>query len=407
MKALLLENISGVAAAAFKAADYEVEMVSAALDEAELASRMRDVNVLGVRSKTKVSSRVLDAAPNLLAVGAFCIGTDKIVLPECSERGVAVFNDPHSNSRSVAELAIGEIIMLVRRVFASSTDLHAGKWKKSAAGSHEVRGLTLGIIGYGKIGSQISDLAENLGMRVIFTDAADVLARGNAKRVSLDELLAAADVVTLHVDGRDTNRSFFNAEKFKAMKDGASLLNLSRGYVVDIEALAEAIKSGKIQGAAIDVFPQEPENSQPFMSALRGLPNVILTPHVGGSTEEAQEAIGSFVSSRLVDYVRTGNTVLSVNFPHCHMEATEGNHRLMHLHRNVPGMLLHINELLAKRGINIERQVLDTRGQLGYAIYDINREFDQSLMDELQSIPHTIRVRVSESIERMLSSVSA
>lgn len=407
MKALLLENISGVAASAFSNAGYEVERVSAALGENELAPRMRDVTVLGVRSKTRVSNRVLDAAPNLLAVGAFCIGTDKIGLPECSDRGVAVFNDPHSNSRSVAELALGEIIMLVRRVFANSTDLHQGKWKKSATGCHEVRGLTLGIVGYGKIGSQLSDLAENLGMRVIFTDVADVLARGNAKRVSLDELLSTSDVITLHLDGRDGNRNFLNADKFKAMKDGVSLLNMSRGFVVDLDALAEAIKSGKVQGAAIDVFPQEPENSQPFLNVLRGLPNVILTPHIGGSTEEAQENIGSFVSSRLIDYARTGNTVLSVNLPQCRLEPTEGNHRLMHLHRNVPGMLLHINELLAKRGINIERQVLDTRGQLGYAIYDINREFDQSLMDELQAIPHTVRVRVSESIERVLSGVGA
>ncbi len=407
MKALLLENISGVAAAGFASAGYEVERISAALGEDELAPKMHDVAVLGVRSKSKVSRRVLDAAPNLVAVGAFCIGTDKIDLAECTERGVAVFNDPHSNSRSVAELALGEIIMLMRRIFANSMDLHAGKWKKSATGCHEVRGLTLGIIGYGKIGSQLSDLAENMGMRVIFTDVADVLARGNAKRVPLDELLATADVITLHVDGRDSNRNFFDAEKLSAMKHGAVLVNLSRGWVVDLHALAEAIKSGKVQGAAIDVFPKEPENGQPFTNVLQGLPNVILTPHIGGSTEEAQENIGSFVSSRLMDYVRTGSTVLSVNFPHCQLEPTEGNHRLMHLHRNVPGMLLHINELLAKRGINIERQVLDTRGQYGYAIYDINQEFDQSLMDELEAIPHTIRVRVSEALGRKLASVNA
>lgn len=403
MKALLLENISGVAASAFKSAGFAVETLSAALDEHELAPKMRDVTVLGVRSKSKVSTRVLDAAPNLLAVGAFCIGTDKIGLPECSDRGVAVFNDPHSNSRSVAELALGEMIMLMRRVFANSTDLHAGKWKKSAAGCHEVRGLTLGIIGYGKIGSQLSDLAENLGMRVIFTDVADVLARGNAKRVSLEELLSTADVITLHVDGRDFNRNYFNAEKFRMMKDGVCLINLSRGFVIEMEALAEAIKSGKVAGAAIDVYPQEPENTQPFQSVLQGLSNVILTPHIGGSTEEAQENIGSFVSSRLIDYVRTGSTVLSVNFPHCQLESTEGNHRLMHLHRNVPGMLLHINELLAKRGINIERQVLDTRGQLGYAIYDVNQAFDPDLMEELQGIQHTIRVRVTEKLQERLT----
>ena len=398
MKALLLENISGLAASAFAAGGLEVETISAALDEAELREKMRDVTVLGVRSKTKVTDAVLDAAPNLLAIGAFCIGTDKVNLAAASERGIAVFNDPHSNSRSVAELAMGEIILLMRRIFAASTDLHGGKWKKTATGCHEVRGLTLGIVGYGKIGSQLSDLAEALGMRVIFSDVADVLARGNARRVSFEELLQTADVVTLHIDGRAHNRNFFGHERFAAMKDGACFLNLSRGFVVDHEALAAALKSGKLHGASVDVFPHEPDNGQPFTSALQGLPNVILTPHIGGSTEEAQQNIGSFVSSRLMEYLRSGSTMLSVNFPHCQLEFAQGGHRLMHLHRNVPGMLLHINEILAKRGINIERQVLDTRGQIGYAIYDINRGFDTELVDELQAIPHTIRVRVPEPI---------
>jgi D-3-phosphoglycerate dehydrogenase len=398
VKALLLENISGLAASSFAASGLEVESISAALDETELKKKMRDVTVLGVRSKTRVSDAVLDAAPNLLAVGAFCIGTDKVNLAAASERGVAVFNDPHSNSRSVAELAVGEIILLMRRIFAASTDLHQGKWKKTAEGCHEVRGLTLGIVGYGKIGSQLSDLAEALGMRVIFSDVADVLARGNAKRVDFQELLQTADVVTLHIDGRAPNRNFFGPEEFAAMKKGSCFLNLSRGFVVDHDALANALKSGKLQGASVDVFPQEPENNQPFASPLQGLSNVILTPHIGGSTEEAQQNIGSFVSSRLLDYLRTGNTMLSVNFPHCQLEFAQGAHRLMHLHRNVPGMLLHINEILAKRGINIERQVLDTRGQVGYAIYDINRGFDSELVEELQQIPHTIRVRVPEAV---------
>ncbi|MGZ4787661.1 MAG: phosphoglycerate dehydrogenase [Terriglobales bacterium] len=398
MKALLLENISGLAASAFSAGGLEVETVSAALDEVELKKKIRDVTVLGVRSKTKVSEAVLDAARDLLAIGAFCIGTDKVNLAAASERGVAVFNDPHSNSRSVAELAMGEIILLMRRIFAASTDLHQGKWKKTAEGCHEVRGMTLGIVGYGKIGSQLSDLAEALGMRVVFSDVADVLARGNARRVTFGELLQTADVITLHVDGRAPNRDFFGREEFAAMKKGACFLNLSRGFVVDHAALAEALKSGKLQGAAVDVFPQEPENNQQFQSPLQGLPNVMLTPHIGGSTEEAQQNIGSFVSSRLIEYLRTGNTMLSVNFPHCQLEFAPGAHRLMHLHQNVPGMLLHINEILAKRGINIERQVLDTRGQVGYAIYDINRGFDTELVEELQRIPHTIRVRVPEAI---------
>ena len=407
MKALLLENISGLAASSFAASGLEVETVSAALDEAELKKKMRDVTVLGVRSKTKVSDAVFDVAPNLLAIGAFCIGTDKVNLAAASERGVAVFNDPHSNSRSVAELAMGEIILLMRRIFAASTDLHQGKWKKSADGCHEVRGLTLGIVGYGKIGSQLSDLAEALGMRVIFSDVADVLARGNAKRVDFDELLQTADVVTLHIDGRAPNRDFFGHEEFAAMKKGACFLNLSRGFVVDHEELANALKRGHLQGAAVDVFPHEPENNQAFQSPLQGLPNVMLTPHIGGSTEEAQQNIGSFVSSRLIDYLRTGNTMLSVNFPHCQLEFAQGAHRLMHLHRNVPGMLLHINEILAKRSINIERQVLDTRGQVGYAIYDINRGFDSELVDELQQIPHTIRVRVPETVAVPETSLTA
>jgi len=398
VKALLLENISGLAASAFAASGLQVETVSAALDEAELIKKMHDVTVLGVRSKTKVSEAVFNAAPNLLAIGAFCIGTDKVNLAAASDRGVAVFNDPHSNSRSVAELAMGEIILVMRRIFAASTDLHQGKWRKSATGCHEVRGLTLGIVGYGKIGSQLSDLAEALGMRVIFSDVADVLARGNARRVDFDELLQTADVVTLHIDGRAPNRNLFGQDEFVAMKKGACFLNLSRGFVVDHDALAEALKSGKLQGAAVDVFPNEPENNQLFESPLKGLPNVILTPHIGGSTEEAQQNIGSFVSSRLIDYLRSGSTMLSVNFPHCQLEFSQGAHRLMHLHRNVPGMLLHINEILAKRGINIERQVLDTRGQVGYAIYDINRGFDPELVDELQAIPHTIRVRVPEAV---------
>ena len=407
MKALLLENISGVAASAFRSSGYEVETLPAALDEHELAKKMGSVVVLGVRSKSQVTKLVVEAAHDLLAVGAFCIGTDKISLPACSDNGVAVFNDPHSNSRSVAELALGEIIMLARRVFAASTELHKGNWKKTATGSHEVRGLTLGIVGYGKIGSQLSDLSEALGMRVIFSDVSDVLARGNAKRVPLDELLATADVITLHIDGRGGNKNFFNAEKLAAMKQGACLLNMSRGAVVDLDALAEALKSGKLGGAAVDVFPHEPENKEPFKSPLQGVPNVILTPHIGGSTEEAQENIGSFVSSRLIDYVRGGSTTLSVNLPHCQLEPTSGNHRLMHLHHNVPGMLLRINEVLAKRGINIERQVLDTRGQLGYAIYDINREFDRVILEELRRIPHTIRVRVSEAVGEQATSLSA
>ena len=399
MKALLLENISGVAKTNFLQAGFEVETGSGALQEQELKARLRDVVVLGIRSKTRITRAVLEAAPELLAVGAFCIGVDQIDRSACSEHGIGVFNDPHSNSRSVAELALGEIIMLVRRVFAASSQMHTGGWNKSAAGCHEVRGMTLGIVGYGRIGSQISDLAEAAGMRVIFNDVTDVLARGNAKRCSFQEVLQQADIVTLHVDGKVRNRNLFGEEEFQLMKPGAHFLNLSRGFVVDHDALARNLQSGKIAGAAVDVFPQEPETGGVFHSPLQGLPNVILTPHLGGSTEEAQQNIGQFVSSRLIEYLQTGNTMLSVNLPHCHLEHYPESYRLTHIHRNMPGMLLAINEVLATHGINIERQVLDTRGDLGYAIYDINHPCDPTLVEQLSKVHHTIRVRATRLFE--------
>jgi D-3-phosphoglycerate dehydrogenase len=395
LKVLLLENISAVAVEGFRAAGYDVESHKAALEERELIEKVGAVSILGVRSKTRVSAAVIEAAQKLVAVGAFCIGVDKIDRAAASERGVAVFNDPHSNSRSVAELVMGEIIMLLRRTFAASTQMHSGMWNKSAAGAHEVRGLTLGIVGYGKIGSQLSDLAEAMGMRVVFYDVSHVLARGNARPVGFRELLEISDVVTLHVDGKPQNKNLFGGEEFAAMKDGACFLNLSRGFVVDHDSLAACLKSGKVAGAAIDVFPNEPESGAPFVSVLRGLPNVILTPHVGGSTEEAQQNIGQFVSAKLMDYLRTGDSTLSVNLPQCHLEYEEGSYRLMHIHHNVPGILRAINDILGDRGINIERQVLDTRGNLGYAIYDINRACDAELMAELRRVPQTIAVRAA------------
>jgi D-3-phosphoglycerate dehydrogenase len=408
----LLENISAVAVQQFRDAGYDVESLKA-LDERELIEKVREtpISILGVRSKTNVARAVIEAASKLIAVGAFCIGVDKIDRAAASERGVAVFNDPHSNSRSVAELAMGEIILLLRRTFATSTQMHEGFWNKSAAGAHEVRGLTLGIVGYGKIGSQLSDLAEAMGMRVVFHDVTHVLARGNARAVGFRELLETSDVVTLHVDGKPQNQNLFGEQEFCAMKNGACFLNLSRGFVVDHEALAKHLKSGKLAGAAIDVFPKEPESGVGFESVLQGLPNVILTPHIGGSTEEAQHNIGHFVSARLLDYVRTGNSMLSVNLPHCHLEYEPGSHRLMHIHHNVPGILRAINDILADRGINIERQVLDTRGTLGYAIYDINRPCDEELMRLLRAVPHTIAVRtagdreerVRDTVERVVA----
>ena len=399
MKALLLENISGVAKSRFIEAGFEVESLPSALSESQLHDRLRDAAVLGIRSKTNLTPGAIELASSLLAVGAFCIGVDQIDKAACNRRGIAVFNDPHSNSRSVAELALGEIIMLLRRIFAASTELHGGTWNKTASGCHEVRGLVLGIVGYGRIGSQLSDLAEAVGMRVVFSDVTDVLARGNAKRCSFEEVLQQADIVTLHVDGKPRNRNLFGKEEFDLMKTGACFLNLSRGFVVDHEALAANLRSGRIAGAAIDVFPHEPAVRGPFTSPLQSLPNVILTPHIGGSTEEAQQNIGQFVSSRLIEYLRTGNSMLSVNLPHCQLEHEAKSYRLTHIHQNMPGMLFAVNEVLAKRGINIERQVLDTRGDLGYAIYDINRNCDADLVRELERIPHTIRVRSTLACE--------
>lgn len=394
MKALFLENIHEAAAAPFIKDGYEVRTLQGSLDESALINEVKDVEVLGIRSKTRVTARVLDAAPRLLVVGAFCIGTDQIELPACSDRGIAVFNDPHSNTRSVAELVLGEIIMLARRVFDGSVALHQGSWQKSAAGCHEVRGLTVGIVGYGKIGSQLSELAQAIGMKVIFSDVSEVLARGNAKKVSFEELLEKSDFVTLHVDGRPHNRGFFGADEFRLMKEGSYFLNLSRGFVVDHEALAENLRCGKLKGAAIDVFPKEPKvKGGAFTDKLQNLPNVVLTPHIGGSTEEAQLHIAHLVSARIHRYVEAGDTILSVNFPHCRLELAPEAHRLVHIHRNQPGMLLAINKVFGDRGINVERQVLDTRGEVGYAILDINQQWDTGLVSALESIPHTIRSR--------------
>ena len=294
----------------------------------------------------------------------------------------------------MAELALGEIIVLVRRVFQASQGLHQGDWRKSAKGSHEVRGLTLGIVGYGKIGSQLSELAEAVGMKVIFCDVAEVLARGNARSCTFAELLQAADVVSLHVDGKPQNRNFFGEEEFGMMKSGSVFLNLSRGFVVNHEALAANLRTGKLGGAAIDVFPEEPDSGGVFSNSLQNLPNVILTPHIGGSTEEAQQSIGQFVSAQMSRYLQNGNTRLSVNLPHCQLESASQDHRLVHIHRNIPGMLMAINRVFADRGVNVERQVYDTKGAVGYAILDINQEWTDGLIRALEEIPNTIRFRI-------------
>jgi D-3-phosphoglycerate dehydrogenase len=394
MKALFFEGVHEGGVATFSRAGYEVRTLPGSPDEAKLVQEIPDVAVLGIRSKTRITKTVLESARKLLVIGAYCIGVEQIDCAGCTERGIAVFNDPHSNTRSVAELALGEIIMLVRRVFHSSLTLHRGVWHKSAKGCHEVRGLTLGIVGYGKIGSQLSELAEAVGMKVIFCDVAEVLARGNAKSCTFSELLQTADVVSLHVDGKPQNRNFFGEEEFRMMKKGSFFLNLSRGFVVNHEALAENLKSGKLSGAAIDVFPEEPGSGGVFSNALQNLPNVILTPHIGGSTEEAQQSIGQFVSAQMCRYMQAGDTRLSVNLPQCQLATAPQDHRLVHIHRNIPGMLLAINRIFADRGINVERQVYETKGTVGYAILDTNHEWDDGLIRALEAIPNTIRFRV-------------
>ena len=374
---------------------YDVETLPGALGEAELIEALSGVDMLGIRSRTNVTRKVLENAPQLSAIGAFCIGTNQIDLEAASDHAVAAFNAPYSNTRSVVELVMAEIMSLARRLTDRNRDMHAGVWDKSAQGSHEVRGRTLGIIGYGNIGSQLSIVAEAMGMRVYFYDILDKLALGNAKRVSsLDELFEKAETISMHVDGRPSNENLIGAEELAKMRPRALFLNLCRGNVVDLEALRDAIESGHIAGAALDVFPSEPRaKGEEFVSPLRGLNNVILTPHIGGSTAEAQEDIGHFVAGKLADYAELGVTAMSVNFP----EVAAGPldvQRVVHLHQNVPGVMARLNAVLAQHNMNIGSQMLATRGQYGYAITDVSGESYDGLLAELQDQEETIRVRV-------------
>ncbi len=396
VRVLLLESIHPDAVSRLEAEGYQVESVRNALDEIELAERIQGVQLLGIRSKTRVTAKVLEAADSLVAIGAFCIGTDQIDLAGASQAGIAVFNAPFSNTRSVVELALAEIIAMTRRLTEKNELMHQGVWDKAANGSHEVRGRRLGIVGYGNIGTQLSVLAENLGMHVSFYDTADKLALGNAQRcASLDELLASSDVVTLHVDGRPGNAGFFGAEQFGRMRPGAVFLNLSRGIVVDHVALRDALTSGHLSGAAVDVFPQEPKGrGDEFVSELRGLPNVILTPHIGGSTEEAQSDIGDFVANKLVHFVEEGNTTLSVNLPSVALPASTDMSRIIHVHLNMPGVLAQVNSILAEHHANVEGQLLSTRGEYGYLITDISGSYSADVLEQLRGMSQTVRLRV-------------
>jgi D-3-phosphoglycerate dehydrogenase len=396
MRALLLEGIHPDAVARLKADAYDVETLGRALDEAELLERIGGVELLGIRSKTTISATLLASAPHLLAVGAFCIGTDQIDHTAAARNGIAVFNAPFSNTRSVVELALAEIIALTRRLTEKNAAMHAGVWDKAAEGSHEVRGRSLGIVGYGNIGTQLSVLAESIGMTVYFYDTADKLALGNARRcATLEELLAVADVVTLHVDGRPGNSGFFGEEQFSRMKPGGIFLNLSRGFVIDHAALRSHLESGHLVGAAVDVFPSEPKGrGDEFVSELRGLPNVILTPHIGGSTEEAQADIGSFVANKLAQFVSDGTTTLSVNLPPVALPQQPGVHRLVHIHSNTPGVLAAVNGILAEHDVNVEGQLLGTRGEVGYVLTDIGVDYADDVLAQLRAMPQTIRLRV-------------
>jgi D-3-phosphoglycerate dehydrogenase / 2-oxoglutarate reductase len=396
IKVLLLEGVHPVAAAACSAEGYAVESVKSALPEAELIERMRDVHILGIRSKTQVTPAVLDAGKRLLTLGAFCIGTNQVALRHAAARAVPVFNAPFSNTRSVAELIMAEIVMLARHLGDRSREVHEGKWRKVAVGSHEVRGRTLGIIGYGHIGSQVGVLAEAFGMRVMFFDVASKLPMGNNQTVSkMNDVLAAADFVTIHVPETPQTKNLFGADEIAAMKRGACLLNASRGTVVDIDALAASIVRGHIGGAAVDVYPDEPEgNSDGFRSPLCGLPNVILTPHIGGSTEEAQESIGREVSSALIKFVNTGATAGAVNFPAVELPMSKGAHRILNVHKNVPGVLRDINKIVSDLNANIRAQLLSTDQDIGYLIMDLDDDVSREVRNAVAALSTDIRTRI-------------
>lgn len=393
---LLLENIHPKAYEFLRQEGYSVEVLSTSCDENELAEKIKNISILGIRSKTQITRRVLGNANRLIAIGAFCIGTNQIDLEACLEKGVAVFNAPFSNTRSVVELAIGEIIMLIRNLPDKFRKMHDGIWDKSAKGSFEIRGKTLGIIGYGNIGSQLSILAESLGMNVYYYDVIEKLALGNARKCnSLEELISKVDIISMHVDGRPENKNLIATEEFNKMKEGVIFLNLSRGHVVEIQSLVEAIQTGIVAGAAIDVFPSEPKNNQEeFLSELRNLPNTLLTPHIGGSTLEAQENIAQFVPMKIMDYINTGSTTNSVNFPEIQLPTLKDAHRLIHIHQNVPGILARINHVLASHNINVVGQYLKTNEKIGYMILAVNKEYDREVVRDFRSIENTIRFRI-------------
>ncbi len=396
IKILLLENISDAAVEELKASGYaDIKRLSGALGEADLIREIRGVHILGIRSKTRVTENVFEKADKLLAVGAFCIGVNQIDLKAATEKGVAVFNAPYSNTRSVAELVIGLCVVLIRRIADKNIAAHRGVWLKEATGSFELRGKTLGIVGYGNIGSQVSVMAEALGMNVIYYDVLTKLPHGNAKQErDLTELLKKSNIVTLHVPSDATTRNMINAETLAAMPKGAIFLNYSRGDVVDLNALKNAVEAGAISGAAIDVFPDEPERSgDEFSSVLQNLPNVILTPHIGGSTEEAQANIGLDVTAKLINYTELGASNGSHSVPELSLPPQDKTHRILHIHQNIPGVLSEINSKLSAKGINILGQFLKTNDEIGYVILDIDNKLSKEAFEILKKVKGTIKTR--------------
>lgn len=397
MNVLLLEGVHPAAGELLRADGYTaIDARPKAIEPSELTRVLSTVHLLGIRSRTHITADIIRAAPKLLAIGCFCIGTDQVDLSATSLAGIPVFNAPFSNTRSVAELTIGHIIALLRRVPEKNEAMHRGVWLKNADGCFEVRGKTLGIVGYGRIGSQVGILAEALGMRVIFYDIERKLGIGNAYQCAhLASLLAESDVVTLHVQGGEGTRHMMNEEALRTMKKGAVFLNIARGSVVDVVALREALLSGHIAGAALDVFPKEPASKdEEFLSPLRGMPSVILTPHIGASTAEAQRNIGIEVAEKLITYANNGSTLTAVNFPEVNLPAHDGKHRLLHIHRNVPGMLAAVNNVFSTLSINIASQYLDTKGEIGYVVIDVDEGAAAKALALMKAIPGTLRARV-------------
>jgi D-3-phosphoglycerate dehydrogenase len=395
-KILLLENIHTVARDLFAQQGFDVETAKSALTADALKDKLRGVHVLGIRSKTSVSREIVAAAPSLYAVGCFCVGTGNVDLEAAKEHGIVVFNAPFSNTRSVAELTISHVVALARQIGPRNLEMHRGVWNKKSDGCHEVRGKTLGIVGYGNIGTQVSHLAEAMGLRVIYYDVVSKLTLGNAKQYAdLEALLKESDFVTLHVPATPITTNMIGAEELKLMKKGAYLLNASRGTVVDIEALANALKEGHLAGAAVDVYPEEPEgNTDAFRSPLMGLNNVILTPHIGGATEEAQSSIGREVATTLIRHVLEGATEGAVNFPVVHTSPpVETAHRLINVHRNVPGVLKDINRIVSSSGANIQSQTLATDPQVGHLVMDFDRALPAECVKEIETLPASIRTR--------------